>query len=310
MNKLRRNGEKIKPDFTEDEFICALETSLNRSNYYRDKEVEISRISQADEHILGYDGIVTGVVPFYVQFKRSDFYTSEFKGKLLKDRKSLNIPFDKGFFGFEFLKKNNSYEQHNIMYKLSQKAKAVYVAPLFFKKHDLSRMRFWDQSRPPVFYEDLSMTSLGRSLVSFKNMRLFRETITIPPHAEVKDKAVSHHYSYCKGRKIGFHSDPVNLGDSGSQTLSEFLEDIVSLEFGNSEEVVNEVYNQIPSFFNLRADEEDFQEILRSSIERVALVGNIEASDAKFSIFDKLLVIEDILSSYFDIKQFAKYEIF
>ena len=58
MSILKISGERTTPDFIEEDFISAIETALNRSVYYRDKCVEIRRISQADENELGYDGVL------------------------------------------------------------------------------------------------------------------------------------------------------------------------------------------------------------------------------------------------------------
>ena len=78
MKLLKKQGEKIIPDFIEEDYISAIETALNRCYYYFDKNIEIRRISQADENELGYDGVLNTIVPFYIQFKRSDFYSPRF----------------------------------------------------------------------------------------------------------------------------------------------------------------------------------------------------------------------------------------
>ena len=110
---LKREGEKTIPDFIEDDFISALETGLNRTFYYKDKLIEISRISQTNENELGYDGVLTTLVPFYLQFKRSAFYSPQFTGELMKNRKAVNLPVKNGFYAFDLLKKEGKYAQHN-----------------------------------------------------------------------------------------------------------------------------------------------------------------------------------------------------
>ena len=113
---LKINGEKTTPEFIEEDFISAIETAISRSYYYKNKFVEIKRISQADENVLGYDGVLNTIVPFYIQFKRSDFYSPNFNGQLTTERKELSLPVNRGFFAFALLRKDNRYEQHNAIY--------------------------------------------------------------------------------------------------------------------------------------------------------------------------------------------------
>lgn len=314
MSILKRQGEKIIPDFIEDDFISALETGLNRTFYYKDKHVEISRISQSDENELGYDGVLTTIVPFYIQFKRSDFYTPNFAGKLLKDREQVNLATDKGFFAFELLKKKDSYGQHNAMYKLSQIAKAAYIAPMFYKKSDLTKMKNFAYDYIPAYYDDIIIfDNHFRRHHNFQNVLLFKNTITIPPHAEITDNETSHHYTYCRQNKVGFHSEPINLDNSKSETIYYFIQNIFKQD-NRSEEInfqAESIFNLIPSFFGLEMQSKEFDNILEASINRVSITDketNVKSLKEKFSPLDKLLLVEDILFNYFNIRQFIKYE--
>lgn len=312
MSALNLIGEKTTPDFIEEDFISAIETSLNRSTYFRDKCVEIRRISQTVENELGYDGILNTIVPFYIQFKRSDFYSPRFRGKLTTDRKSVSLPVDKGFYAFELLRKNNKYEQHNAMFKLSQHSKAAYVAPMFYKSSSLSKLKSQSEEFLPIFYDDIFFYSpIHGRIDTLRKQLLFKNSITIPPHALVNDTNPSHHYSYCRDNKVGFHSDPINIENSKTQTFYHFIQDVFNQQKPESENIVDKNYNLLPELFGFESNSSDFLEILETSIKRVSIVDSetqINSIIEKFDSIDKLIILEDILYHYFNIRQFIKYE--
>lgn len=313
MSILKISGERTTPDFIEEDFISAIETALNRSVYYRDKCVEIRRISQADENELGYDGVLNTIVPFYIQFKRSDFYSPHFKGQITTDRVKVSLPVDKGFFAFELLRKNNKFEQHNAMYKLSLQNKAAYVAPTFYKSSDLSNLKSQANAILPLFYEDiLFYHPIHRRNITLKNLTLFKRSITIPPHGEINDSNPSHHYSYSRDNKIGFHSDPINIENSKSQNLYYFIQEVFDQESRESKNIVDSNYNLLPELFGLNRDSSDFIAIVETAINRVSIVESqvdIKSIIQQLDTFDKLIILEDILYYYFNIRQFIKYEI-
>jgi hypothetical protein len=313
MGIIKRQGEKSTPDFTEDDYISAIETAMNRSFYYRDKEIEISRISQTDENELGYDGILSTIVPFYIQFKRSYFYSPQFKGALLTGRKSVCLPTNRGFYALELLKKNGRYDQHNTMYLLSQKAKASYVAPLFYKSKDLARLKSYGNRLVPSYFDDISIYDFtNSSQYQYSNIRFFKDSITITPHNSINDQEPSHHYSYCKGLKIGFHSEPINLENSESENLLNFINEIVIAEKREDTEIqVSKIFDSIPDFFNLERASKDIEIIIQNSINRISSndrKGNSDLILGELTTTDKLLILEDILYEYFGIRQLIRFE--
>jgi hypothetical protein len=124
--EMKKVGHKRLPDFIEEDYISAIETAISQC-IHPGYKVEISRISQDEENDLGYDGVITTLVPLYVQFKRSIFNTPQFQGKVAKDRASCGYTNRSGFFSFTLHKDRNSkkYDQHNTLHTLSQHAKAV-----------------------------------------------------------------------------------------------------------------------------------------------------------------------------------------
>ncbi|WP_139362290.1 hypothetical protein [Hymenobacter sp. CRA2] len=310
MTSLLKKGETHKPDFIEEDFISALETGLNRTFYYKDKSVGISRISQADENELGYDGVLTTIVPFYIQFKRSYFFTPSFSGKLLSDRNKISLPTQKGFFAFELLKKENGYKQHNVMHELSQKHHAAYVAPLFYKKQDLLSIKQYREDVIPTHFHNIIILDSSSYAHNFDNVKVFKNSLTIPPHSKIYDKNTSHHYSYCKELKVGFHSKPENLMDSSSETLNSFLKRISEHKNTQLEENTNNLFNSLPLYLGFKSTKsKNYKSILSASINRISTT-DVPLTDNVFSnltTIDKLLITEDILQHYLNIWQFIKY---
>jgi len=312
MSILKIRGERTTPDFIEEDFISAIETALNRSVYYHDKSIEISRISQADENELGYDGILNTIVPFYIQFKRSDFYSPQFKGQLTTDRKNVTLPVDRGYFAFELLRKNNKFEQHNAMFKLSQQNKAAYVAPMFYKSNDLSKLKSQAKEILPLHYDDIFFYHPihGRH-TTLRNLLLFKKSITIPPHDIINDNNASHHYSYSRDNKIGFHSDPINLENSKAQNFYYFIQEVFNQQERESKSKIESNYNLLPELFGFEKNTSDFIAILEASINRISIVDSettISSIIEQLDTIDKLVILEDILYHYFNIRQFIKYE--
>ena len=312
MGIIKRQGEKSTPDFTEEDYISAIETAINRSFYYRDKEVGISRISQTDENELGYDGVLNTIVPFYIQFKRSYFYSPQFSGALLTDRNSVSLPTNRGFYALELLKKNNRYDQHNTMYLLSQRAKASYVAPLFYKSRDLNRLKSQSSRTIPSYFDDILVHDIMFNRhYRYSNIRLFKDSVTITPHNRINDQEPSHHYSYCKNMQIGFHSEPINLQDSHTENLYNFLRNIISDRREDSEFQVSKIFDMISEFFNSEKDSNNVESIIQNSINRLSnndRKGDSNLNLDELSTMDKLLILEDILYEYFGIRQLIKYE--
>lgn len=313
MSILKVHGEKTTPDFIEEDFISAIETSINRSVYYREKSIEIRRISQADENELGYDGVLNTIIPFYIQFKRSVFYSPHFKGQLLFHRKSVSLPVDKGFFAFELLRKNKKYDQHNAMFKLAQQNKAAYVAPMFYKSSDLSKLKSQAKEVLPLYYDDIFFYHpLHRRNITLRNVLLFKKSITIPPHALINDNNASHHYTFCRDNKVGFHSEPINLENSKSQSFYYFIQEVFNHPERESKRTIESNYNLLPELFGIDKNSDEFVSILEASIKRISTVDsdvNIKSIIEQFDSIDKLLILEDILYQYFNIRQFIKYEI-
>ncbi len=314
MSYINQEGERRKPEFIEDDFISAIETAINRHFFYNGKSVEISRISQKDENELGYDGIFTTLVPFYIQFKRSFFYNPNFKGKLMKDRKKLGLPVDKGFFSMELLRKNNSFEQHNALYKLSKNSKAVYVAPKFYKKNDLSKLKEHNNDRLPVYYDEVNVHSMfgfpySRRYIYGRTL-LFENSITVPPHDFITDNEPSHYYTFDRSNKnVGFHSDPIIPENFKIQDLYQFLGDIFENE-QKDQQISNTNFQLLPSLFNLEKNSNEFLDIINLAIDRNSIyeqrLENINMIDEVFSEYDKLLILEDLLYNYFGIRQLIK----
>ena len=226
--KLRDIGHKRVSEFTEEDFISAIETYLARAAYPR-YDIEITRISQDEERDLGYDGVMTCLVPFYIQFKRSCFNTPEYKGQLAYDRLNCGFADKEGFFSFRLHKdrQTHGYDQHNALFKLSQASKAAYVAPLFYKRRRLSSLKALSSMYPWTLKDIIVLESRPiPASVRFRRVRLLHDCITIPPHKDIPDRLASHHYSFTQRGNVCYHSDPERL-DIPHLRFLEFLQEVI-----------------------------------------------------------------------------------
>lgn len=312
MNK--RQGEKIIPDFIEDDLICGFETVLNRPGYLR-YPVEISRISQQDEKEIGYDGVLTSIVPFYIQFKRSTFYTPSFTGKTMIDRQRSRLSTNRGYYGFNLhLNKKSEPEQHNKLFTLSQISKAIYVAPLFHKKIQLSKYKMQDNFFPWE-YRDIEINDGLFRRIPIKSVRFFHDLITIPPHKHISDDLVNHSYTYSRDLDICFHSDPEVIDSDGRNLFSVFLYEILSNQENDIDFDIhaNKMMGLIPELLDLEDESKKLLVILQSIISSTLIgmdleeIESFEELQKRLTSYEKLVVVEQILYKYFNIIQYFKF---
>jgi hypothetical protein len=311
---MRNVGHKRLPEFIEEDYISAIETAISRS-VYPPYFVEISRISQDEENDLGYDGVITTLVPFYVQFKRSTFHTPQFHGKTAKDRESCGYANRNGFFSFTLHKDRNSkkYDQHNALISLSQHAKAAYAAPLFYKRSQLSRLKEWAGTYP-WHYKDITIIDSGKLTVpvSFRKVRVLMDSITFPPHAPIFDHLSSHEYTFSRNGDLCYHSEPQPV-DAPRITLQEFVEDTVMNAFNQEQPDFDDgrwLFKFMPEFFHADWRSRSFKGTIKSYLVELDLLsatwnGNI----FNFVIEDmdtrgRFLLAEALMQSEFGISQY------
>jgi len=235
-------------EFIEEDFIGAIERQLEKHVY--SSWMTITRISQSSERHLGYDGVITSALPFYIQFKRSTLYRSSYSGKLSVDRKSAFGP-EHSFYGFELHKnsKTGLYEQHNALHALSGSFPCAYVAPLFHRSKQLSDYKTRKPLRAYPWQYHNGLIHDGPAGLAYR-ARMFDMTVAICPHKHLPNPDPSHHYTYSRKLQACFHSDPEPL-ESRDQSFSRFLGSVLSsfelrnaeaASFGNLIERVGNLY--------------------------------------------------------------------
>lgn len=292
-------GYKRIPEFIEEDFISAVETVLSTA-VYPGSQIEISRISQDDERDLGYDGVLTSIVPFYIQFKRSTFHTPQFSGKSARDRRRCGYPSTRGFFSFALHRDRTSrrYDQHNKLFALAQAGPAAYVAPLFYKKAPLSRYKEY-RVRYPWTYKSVRITpaSLPRTPIVFDRVRVLHETMTFPPHALVLDRKPSHQYTYTLGGEICFHSKPMPV-DYPRRTLFDFVVDVVdSLEKEPTQRFADgrEIIHIIEKMFLPDLTDRLYDQLLRTHLEEFDIISSSWKGSPKAFIMERASAVERLL---------------
>lgn len=320
-------GLKRLPEFIEEDFISAVELVVSHAGY-PGYPVEISRVSQDQERYLGYDGVLTSLIPFYLQFKRSVFHTPQFTGKTARDRLSCGYPSRRGFFSFALHKDRvtKGYDQHNALHTLRRHYDAAYVAPLFYRKEALTRYKML-APRFAWTYDDIRirLPSDGDVDTLFRNVRILHETMTIPPHLPISDHVPSHQYSYIHDGEICFHSQARPL-DFPPRTLHEMLTDVLRRLTEEGEPRTRRYYETqrhrslehaamvvllLPSMFGSNWETRSFRSMLKAYLVDLDVVtptwnGNIRHFlEEKLGTMDRLLLTESILWNEFRIVQYV-----
>lgn len=318
---MTRSRTQVSSDFIEDEFISAIERALGNSIWYP-STVEISRISQRQEGILGYDGVLTTMVPYYIQFKVPTYFTPKFSGKLYSDRKSLNIKDKKGFLAFKIRldPKSKEFDQHNALHVLSlgSKRKAVYVCPKFYKRKQLTDLKKRKHNFPWQ-YGDIEILDIDKRFpaksIVFNNFKIFSSSITIPIHKKITSKGKSHSFSFNDINETVFHSNPEQINEQPVVEFSEYLSGLVkeaitepTFEQGGHEKVANNLIGQIPQLFKMKWRSSILREILYSELLFLGSDFNpkrsLERELMNLQMFEKLIFFEVILRKYFNIHQY------
>ncbi|PEK60050.1 hypothetical protein [Bacillus wiedmannii] len=319
---IKKSGEIIIPDFIEEEFICAMERYFSNSTVYpKNKElIKITRISQSKERERGYDGIITSIIPFYVQFKRSNFLTPKSTSKLITDREGVSLNTKQGVYCFPLHKNELEFNQHNTLYNLANhshfKKKVFYAAPLFFRRNKLDDLRRGDEYA--YRYRNYEIyDSMDHKYYNVERIPMFKNVMTIPPHKLVNKGSESHNYSFTKEGEVCFHSNPERYPENFiAQTLGDFLSSL------NNEEPITEISNYadyviklLPEIFGLKFNTPKFKSLITTSINRSLNFELNNESDSTEKILtqltplDKLVIFEDVLKHHFNIHQYIRYSV-
>jgi hypothetical protein len=312
---MKNIGLKRLPEFIEDDFISAIETVVSHATYPH-YFVEISRVSQDEEKDLGYDGVLTSLVPFYLQFKRSIFYLPQFRGKIARDRANCGHRNTNGFFSFTLHKDRSTkgYDQHNKLYVLSQRSRAAYVAPLFYKKQSLTRYK---SSVPPFAWsfadlEIVPVTALHMRL-SFCNLRILHETMTFPPHAAITDHLPSHEYTYTHNGDICFHSKAISL-NLPRKTLHDVIVEVIRQLVGSKTQSFDDgriAIKLLAEIFNAKWGSRSFRSMVKSYMVDLDILPSTWQGDLlhflleKAGTMERFLLLEAILWGELRVAQYV-----
>lgn len=292
-------GSVEASEFIEEEFISAIERQLEKHTYSH--WVTISRISQSAEKHLGYDGVLTSALPFYVQFKRSTLYREAYSGKLAKDR-SAPFGVNKFFYGFELHKdgKSGLFEQHNALHALSARFPAAYVAPLFHRKTQLTDYKTRKAPSAYPWYYHNGVIHDGPAGFVYRS-RIFDMTAAIAPHKRLPTADPSHHYTYNRKLEVCFHSTPEPL-EQARRSFSGFLSNVMR-SFEEQRDDMPRVGNVAELVETLFPREQ------RSSLGRFVRM-HVPTAESWQAIYElptmlQLAILEDVLWETFGIRQYV-----
>ncbi|WP_426809735.1 hypothetical protein ABOC32_28635 [Pseudomonas sp. WOUb67] len=195
------------------------------------------RLLDVDEQIFGADKKFDGVIPIFMQFKKStgllsplEYPVSQKKGRSrLEDIREWRHAqgFDECrslYFKLHEKAKTATEYQHNVLlsYERPPKTRAIYVAPLsldsdtyFTQLTESARGMMW-----PYYHRFAYEVRQGKELVYFFEVPFLRAHISIPPHERVED--ANHFYSFSEtATNVSWHS-PLLISD-GPSRLSDYL---------------------------------------------------------------------------------------
>jgi hypothetical protein len=306
-------GFVLEPEFIEEDFISSFEGVLSRATY-SPWQLQISRISQDDEFRLGYDGVLTSLVPFYIQFKRASFFRPQFSGKIATQRVMKSLPTNHGFFAFSLHKDKRSrhYLQHNAMFKLSQHQRAAYLSPIFYKKQQLSDFKRLALTHPWSYHDIHVHDPIAADALVSRKSRAFRHCMTIPPHRLVNDREPSHFYSYDRSRNVCFHSDP-EVPEQPAVSFYEFVDYIERAVLAGRDEIspARRLLKLLPELYDADWESRAFRTVVKTYLLELDMYPNERSPAVQKWVFDNLedaeilLLIERMLLTDFNIVQYV-----
>lgn len=185
-------------------------------------------------------------IHLYMQFKnskeaanirkvqRNDYFISS-TGVPLSRKECLFAGDKNGVYEFEVYKKDNEYQQHNLLFNngKSNSSLAFYVAPIFTLRIELlENLKNWlkeENGSRELFYYLINMENIHSFEFSKDNFSFFNEVVYIEPHKKITDDS-NHHYCFNKSRDISFHSEINALENNGFTFLEVMKKVIVKLE--------------------------------------------------------------------------------
>lgn len=204
----------IPPGFNEEEFQTIINMFYLRF-LKRYKLFDFHIPTRIDEKNLGFDFKGRSAVPFFFQYKVSNFYTPKTSSSLKKDREKYKYDDIYGFYSFKLHRDNftNKHIQHNLLYNLGYFN--FYVAPKFYERSDLYDFMInilnntisiinpyrYEFNDDPIFFYNR------------KHLEFLEDCIYIKPHARIND-TISHKYSFNLINQTMYHSDPIEINTS------------------------------------------------------------------------------------------------
>lgn len=119
-----------------------------------------------------------------------------------------------GLYEFELYKKNNEFQQHNLLFSKNAIPNSIglYVAPIFTSRFELNEnLKDWlngEKFSNKIIYKLFNSESVlfNQIGVDANKFSFFEDVIYILPHGTINDIS-NHHYCFNKKRQTSFHSE-------------------------------------------------------------------------------------------------------
>lgn len=317
MSAQNINRTKMLPDYSEDDFLSAIETFINKA-YYPKYNFEIARISNMAKHDIGEKGELASIVPFYFMYKPSIFIPDEQETQISLDRENIGFGKKSSYsFSLDIDLETSAFQKHNALYRLSQNVDAAYLVPFFYRKKRLSILKN-NRVVQPWRYEEISVydSYLAKGKTVLKKIPLLSQAAVLYPHKEIEKSSDLKYYSYNTKGDIGFHGEPEKVKQKKDFVLVDFLEEII---VNNSKgvdlaqfseqmiELVPELFDQKWSSRKLKLIVEN---IVYDIVERQDFPANYTFTQIleSLNVFQKLYLVEVLLRKHLGIVQYFKLE--
>lgn len=193
-------------------------------------KARVIQLTQMRESLAGgYDGLVSSVVPFFIQAKTAEFHPAASASEIISGRATLRLTTNPGAFAFSLRRHRKTTEplQHNALYWLSLRTTAAYVVPTFRTEKALEEHldRALNVVRSQVWKYKASTYSEAKRSSFDLTVRHFHGLVSIVPHRLVSDTPHRYSYNIDEPIQVGFHSDPE---PAKGESFEKFIAGVIS----------------------------------------------------------------------------------
>ncbi|MGL4369201.1 MAG: hypothetical protein ACRCUT_05950, partial [Spirochaetota bacterium] len=303
------SGARFVPDFSEDEFLQAIECFINGAWYPR-RDTQLTRISRVSAADTGPHGELVSAAPFFLCYRTGSFVPQLSASRIRGEREAAGIAGSESYC-FTVTADPDSLEcrTHNALFTLSGAAPAAYAVPLFYRRRSLAMFR---QTRQSALSGDEGQDEKGKVL-SAKSPLLHQSAVIAPDARE--GKAESRVYiSYDKNGISAVHNGgTARLIRQENFYMDSFLGSLLAdSREGSLSDYADTLFASLPEIFAQTSASRKLKCIIENALyecidERqlpagISLQKGLDHLEAR----EKLVISEKLLRTHFGIIQYFR----